>query len=176
MFALRSRLRAAPRLLYRGCSHSHHMTLTDLRGSMSAHFQDSHGAGPSGTPRAAVSAAPVADRNVRCAPIQSAPVSPAQARLCSGVPDHPKTRGRTQGLLWAAVTCSDSRRSAGLVLCRKRGDHDMTNDDPPMRQVPSWICISVGRKLITTSLMPSSGVNVIIMMPFVVADRIRHSP
>ncbi len=29
--------------------------------------------------------------------------------------NHLKTRGRTLALLWAAVTCSDSRRSAGAI-------------------------------------------------------------
>ncbi len=35
--------------------------------------------------------------------------------LRSGVHDSLKTRGRTLGPLWAAVTCSDSRRSARAV-------------------------------------------------------------
>ena len=67
--------------------------IADVRGSMSAHFQGSHGASPSGTPCAAVSAAPVASRNVRCVPMHRAPVSPSEghARIgVSGLPDNPR--------------------------------------------------------------------------------------
>ncbi len=41
-----------------------------------------------------------------------------------------------------------------------------------MYHAPSWICISAGRKPITTSPIPASGVKVSMMMPLVVAVRI----